>query len=66
MGLPEKKENRYGYDDYIGWSDEERWELIDSVAQYERHGVKEYWIVYPIEKIIMVFIKSTRNKIQQR
>lgn len=155
MALPEEKENRYTYGDYISWSGEERWELIDGVpfnmspspsrkhqvilrellgqfwsflqdrecevysapfdvrlpkadeedediqtvvqpdilvvcdrnkldekgcrgapdliieivspytasrdmkekfSLYERHGVREYWLVYPIEKTVMVFI----------
>ncbi|MBU1752413.1 Uma2 family endonuclease [bacterium] len=33
MGLAiRKKEERYTYGDYLQWSDEERWELIDGVA----------------------------------
>ena len=29
---------------------------------YEKHGVKEYWMVYPEEKIIMVFSLNSENK----
>ncbi|PIX17728.1 Uma2 family endonuclease, partial [Candidatus Desantisbacteria bacterium CG_4_8_14_3_um_filter_40_12] len=33
MGLALKKqEEQYTYGDYLGWPDEERWELIDGVA----------------------------------
>lgn len=33
MGLPARKmEERFTYGDYLKWSDEERWELIDGVA----------------------------------
>jgi len=33
MGLPAKKiEKKFTYKDYLSWSDEERWELIDGVA----------------------------------
>ena len=28
---------------------------------YEKHGVKEYWVVHPIDNIIMVF-KLDKNK----
>lgn len=30
-------------------------DLKEKFALYERHGVKEYWVVHPEEKIIMVF-----------
>ncbi|MFH1859832.1 MAG: Uma2 family endonuclease [bacterium] len=33
MGLPlRKEEEKYTYKDYLGWPDEERWELIDGIA----------------------------------
>ena len=35
------------------------------LALYERHGVKEYWIVHPIDNIIWVF-KLGKNKLYGR
>ena len=32
MSLAEKKSERYTYEDYLGWDDGERWELIDGFA----------------------------------
>lgn len=32
MGLPEKKNEKFTYREYLGWDDDERWELIDGVA----------------------------------
>jgi Uma2 family endonuclease len=29
--------------------------LIEKFSLYERHGVSEYWVVYPDEKLVMVF-----------
>ncbi len=33
-------------------------DLTDKMKLYERHGVKEYWLVFPLEKTIMVKVKS--------
>ncbi|WPM32979.1 Uma2 family endonuclease [Hydrogenobacter sp. T-2] len=30
-------------------------DLTDKMKLYERHGVKEYWLVFPLEKTIMVY-----------
>ncbi|MCX8069465.1 MAG: Uma2 family endonuclease, partial [Thermodesulfovibrionales bacterium] len=32
MGLALKKEEKYTYQDYLRWDDNERWELIDGIA----------------------------------
>ncbi|MFA5354316.1 MAG: Uma2 family endonuclease [Thermodesulfovibrionales bacterium] len=32
MGVAVRKDRRYTYQDYCGWPDEERWEIIDGVA----------------------------------
>jgi len=37
-------------------------DLKDKFSLYEKSGVKEYWIVYPNEKSINVFILSPKNK----
>ncbi len=34
----------------------------DKLNLYEKHGVKEYWIVYPTEKMIMVFSLNENNQ----
>lgn len=30
-------------------------DMKEKFSLYERHGVREYWLVYPVEKIVMVF-----------
>jgi len=37
-------------------------DLKDKLKLYEREGVKEYWIVYPHEKVINVYITGKDNK----
>ena len=34
MAIPKKIEKKYTYGDYITWSKEERWELIEGVAYF--------------------------------
>ena len=36
-------------------------DLDESIFQNEKHGVKEYWVVQPIDNIILVF-KLGKNK----
>lgn len=31
-------------------------DLREKLALYERHGVREYWVVHPAEKIVMIFL----------
>lgn len=41
---------------------------IDHVTKlhlYEKHGVKEYWIVHPTDKIIMVYLLSQNGKYER-
>lgn len=40
-------------------------DLKEKFALYERHGVKEYWVVHPEEKIIMVFILEEGGKVNR-
>ena len=37
---------------------------IEKVALYEKHGVKEYWIVHPTDKILMVRLLDETKKYQ--
>jgi len=40
-------------------------DMKDKLSLYERHAVREYWIVHPVEKIISVFT-LTKDKIYVR
>jgi Uma2 family endonuclease len=33
-------------------------DMREKLALYEKHGVKEYWIIHPIEKTLMVFLQG--------
>ncbi len=37
-------------------------DLIDKFALYERHGVREYWIVDPVHQIISIFSLDKKGK----
>ena len=41
-------------------------DLQDKYALYESAGVKEYWIVYPIEKSLSVFLLDNGNYVSSR
>lgn len=33
-------------------------DMREKLALYEKHGVKEYWIIHPVEKTLMVFLRG--------
>ena len=37
-------------------------DVIEKFALYEESGVKEYWIVYPLDKVIQVFLLQETGK----
>ncbi|MEN8120047.1 MAG: Uma2 family endonuclease [Bacteroidota bacterium] len=43
-----------------------RKDLKDKYKLYEQSGVKEYWIVYPNEKIIYQYVLNNKNKYEQK
>ncbi len=40
-------------------------DYVTKLALYEKNGVKEYWIVHPLDKIVMVFRLNTEGKYRQ-
>jgi len=36
-------------------------DLREKLLLYERQGVREYWVVYPTEKIVMVFLRDEKG-----
>ena len=41
-------------------------DLKDKYKLYEKSGVKEYWIVYPNDKIIYQYVLNSENKYEQK
>ena len=41
-------------------------DLKDKYKLYEQSGVKEYWIIYPNDKIIYQYILNAKNKYEQK
>jgi Uma2 family endonuclease len=39
-------------------------DVIDKKKLYEEHGVREYWIVYPHDKIVYVYLLDEHQKYQ--
>ncbi len=37
-------------------------DLREKLLLYERQGVREYWVVHPMEKIVMVFLRDERGE----
>ena len=65
--VPQPKEEGLTYGDYLRWTQEGRREIIDGIVydmspapatdhQYQRGGVKEYWIVHPTHRIVTVHL----------
>ena len=62
MTLPKSKQGeRFTYADYLAWDDDQHWELIDGEAfcmsqgPNRLHGVKEYWLIYPNDRTLLVY-----------
>jgi Uma2 family endonuclease len=41
-------------------------DLHEKYALYEKYGVKEYWVIYPVEKILTIFLLDQTGKYQTR
>lgn len=37
-------------------------DMKDKLRLYEKHGVKEYWLVYPYEQVVEIFTLDTHGK----
>ncbi|HHW44297.1 MAG TPA: Uma2 family endonuclease [Desulfotomaculum sp.] len=37
-------------------------DYIQKLALYEKHGVKEYWIVHPVDEVVMIYMLTDNRK----
>ena len=37
-------------------------DYITKLHLYEKHGVREYWIVHPVDKVVMVYLLNKKGK----
>ncbi len=66
MGLAaEKQKQKYSYADYLGWPDEERWELIDGVAfdMSPAPFIEHQRIVVLLSKIIATYLEGKKCEV---
>ena len=76
MGLVLDLKKRYTYADYLTWADDKvrdliveiqsfstaKYDLNEKFKLYEAFGVREYWVVYPREKGIEIFLLQSDGK----
>jgi hypothetical protein len=42
------------YGEVRTWGDDTRWELIDGEAHAMGHGVDQYWLVHPTDRVVTI------------
>jgi Uma2 family endonuclease len=73
MTLPRKTgSDRFIYRDYLTWPEDERWEQIEGIPcemtpapsrrHQKKHGVREFCLVHPTDKIVMVYVIGEGGK----
>lgn len=53
----------YTYADYMKWQLKERVELLrEKFSVYEESGVREYWLVNPLDRMVLIYVLNAQGK----